>query len=159
MNDDEIQDEREMTLEEKKRLREILGFGLSAALPLAYNPEDDAATIARLTAELDAAQKTIAHWESHDFEDDIDDATAEMSGQLAEASADNQRLTAELSAMTERRDTLLRIVRAYRSELIDYVTEKVNDDEVNAMYSTPDEEIKRNFIRWFSRKRRETRND
>ncbi len=120
MNDDEIQDEREMTLEEKKRLREILGFGLSAALPLAYNPEDDAATIARLTAELDAAQKTIAHWESHDFEDDIDDATAEMSGQLAEASADNQRLTAELAAMTEMREentTLRDLVDSLRARL------------------------------------------
>ena len=62
MTDDEIQDEREMTLEEKNRLREILGYGLSAALPLAYHPEDDDATIARLTAQLDAMTKRKDSW-------------------------------------------------------------------------------------------------
>lgn len=55
MDDDEIEGWREMTLDEKKRLREILGYGLSAALPIAADDRD--VELARLRTELAETDK------------------------------------------------------------------------------------------------------
>ncbi len=134
MTDDEIQDEREMTLEEKKRLREILGYGLSAALPLAYHPEDDPRDefdedempreIARLRAQVATmhAEALVDTANSVELSRALTACRAQLD-EMTEMREENttlrdlvDSLRARLTVMTQNNDSLWWIIKEYRRQ-------------------------------------------
>lgn len=85
---------------------------------------------AKLADQLAEARNTIYRWESHDFEDDVDDATAPILAELADARA-------QLADMTRRKDGWRGVAMLYRGEvrrLVDSLIDRSGSSSVETWF-------------------------